>query len=44
MARRIKAVAIYRGIMHAFDYTCPAGTKRRQKFIEYYERFGGSVG
>lgn len=44
MARRVKAVAIYRGIMRAFDYTCPAGTKRRQKFIEYYERFGGSVG
>ena len=37
------AVAIYRGIMHAFDYTCPHG-KRRIKFIEYYERFGGSVG
>lgn len=40
---RAKSVVIYRGIMRAFDYTCPAGTKRRENIIKGYTLLGGQV-
>ena len=33
---------LYKGIMPAFDKTCPGGTKRRSAIIRIYDKLGGT--
>ncbi|MGI6229359.1 MAG: glycosyltransferase family 8 protein [Tractidigestivibacter sp.] len=42
--RRAWSVAIYHGVMRAFDYTCPGGSKRRENIIKGYMFLGGTTG
>lgn len=41
LAKRAQVIALYKGIMPAFDKTCPGGTKRRDAIIGIYTRLGG---
>lgn len=42
LAKRVQVIALYKGIMPAFDKTCPAGTKRRSAIIKTYMGLGGA--
>ena len=42
LAKRAQVIALYKGIMPAFDKTCPGGTKRRAAIIKTYMALGGS--
>lgn len=42
LAKRLQVIAIYKGIMPAFDKICPAGTRRRDAVIRTYMGLGGS--
>ena len=42
LAKRLQVIVLYKGIMPAFDKTCPGGTKRRRAVIETYMKLGGS--
>ncbi len=41
LAKRAQVIALYKGVMPAFDKTCPSGTKRRDAIIGIYTRMGG---
>ena len=42
LAKRLQVIALYKGIMPAFDKTCPGGSKRREAIIKTYNALGGS--
>ena len=42
LAKRLQVIAIYKGIMPAFDKVCPAGSRRRDAVIRTYMGLGGS--
>ena len=42
LAKRLQVIALYKGIMPAFDKTCPGGSKRRETIIKTYNALGGS--
>ena len=42
LAKRLQVIAIYKGIMPAFDKVCPAGSRRRDAVIRTYMALGGS--
>ena len=42
LAKRLQVIVLYKGIMPAFDKTCPGGTKRRRAVIKTYMKLGGS--
>ena len=42
LAKRLQVIVLYKGIMPAFDRTCPAGTRRRAAFIRGYMGLGGA--
>lgn len=42
LAKRLQVIALYKGIMPAFDKTCPSGSKRREAIIKTYNALGGS--
>ncbi len=42
LAKRAQVIALYKGIMPAFDKLCPGGSKRRTAVIKTYMRLGGS--
>ena len=41
LAKRAQVIALYKGIMPAFDKTCPGKTKRREAIIKLYSKLGG---
>lgn len=41
LAKRAQVIALYKGIMPAFDKTCPGKSKRREAIIKLYSRLGG---
>ncbi|WP_322154676.1 glycosyltransferase family 8 protein [Paratractidigestivibacter sp.] len=41
LAKRLQVIVLYKGIMPAFDKTCPGGTKRRRAIIKGYGALGG---
>ena len=41
LAKRVQVIALYKGIMPAFDKTCPGGSKRRAAIIKAYNALGG---
>ena len=43
LAKRLQVIALYKGIMPAFDKVCPAGTHRRNAIIKTYMRAGGAT-
>lgn len=42
LAKRLQVIVLYKGIMPAFDRTCPAGTRRRAAVIKGYMGLGGA--
>ena len=42
LAKRVQVMALYKGIMPAFDAICPAGTLRRKAVIKTYMGLGGA--
>ena len=42
LAKRLQVIALYKGIMPAFDKICPAGTRRRNALIKTYMGLGGA--
>ena len=42
LAKRLQVIALYKGIMPAFDKTCPGGSRRREAIIKTYNALGGS--
>ena len=42
LAKRLQVIALYKGIMPAFDRVCPAGSKRRRAIITAYMGLGGA--
>ena len=42
LAKRVQVMALYKGIMPAFDALCPAGTRRRKAVIKTYMGLGGA--
>lgn len=42
LAKRLQVIALYKGIMPAFDRVCPAGSKRRHAIITAYMGLGGA--
>ena len=42
LAKRLQVIVLYKGIMPAFDRTCPAGTRRRAAVIRGYMGLGGA--
>ena len=42
LAKRLQVIAIYKGIMPAFDKVCPAGSRRREAIIRTYIGLGGA--
>ena len=42
LAKRLQVIAIYKGIMPAFDKVCPAGSRRREAVIRTYMGLGGA--
>lgn len=42
LAKRLQVIALYKGIMPAFDRVCPAGSKRRRAIIAAYMGLGGA--
>ena len=42
LAKRLQVIVLYKGIMPAFDRTCPAGTRRRAVVIRGYMGLGGA--
>ena len=42
LAKRLQVIMLYKGIMPAFDKTCPGGTKRRSAIIRIYDKLGGT--
>ncbi len=42
LAKRVQVIALYKGIMPAFDKLCPGGSKRRTAVIKTYMGLGGS--
>ena len=42
LAKRLQVIMLYKGIMPAFDKTCPGGTKRRNAIIRIYDKLGGT--
>ena len=42
LAKRLQVIAIYKGIMPAFDKVCPAGSRRREAIIRTYMGLGGA--
>ena len=42
LAKRAQVIALYKGIMPAFDKLCPGGSKRRTTVIKTYMKLGGS--
>ncbi len=42
LAKRVQVMALYKGIMPAFDRVCPAGTRRRAAVIRAYMGLGGA--
>ena len=42
LAKRTQVIALYKGIMPAFDRLCPAGSRRRRAVIRAYEALGGA--
>ena len=42
LAKRAQVIALYKGIMPAFDRLCPAGSRRRGAVIRAYEALGGA--
>lgn len=42
LAKRLQVIALYKGIMPAFDRVCPAGSKRRRAIITTYMGLGGA--
>ena len=42
LAKRLQVIALYKGIMPAFDKVCPAGTRRRNAIIRTYMGLGGA--
>ena len=43
LAKRLQVIVLYKGIMPAFDKTCPPGTMRRKAIISTYMGLGGST-
>jgi lipopolysaccharide biosynthesis glycosyltransferase len=41
LAKRLQVIVLYKGVMRAFDWTCPGGTKRREVIIKGYGALGG---
>lgn len=42
LAKRLQVIALYKGIMPAFDKVCPSGTRRRAAVIRTYMGLGGA--
>ena len=42
LAKRLQVILLYKGIMPAFDKTCPAGSSRRAAIIKAYMGLGGA--
>lgn len=42
LAKRLQVIALYKGIMPAFDRVCPPGTRRRKTVISTYMGLGGA--
>ena len=42
LAKRLQVILLYKGVMPAFDKTCPGGTKRRAAIIRVYDKLGGT--
>ena len=42
LAKRLQVIALYKGIMPAFDRVCPAGSRRRRAIITAYMGLGGA--
>ena len=42
LAKRLQVIMLYKGVMPAFDKTCPGGTKRRAAIIRIYDKLGGT--
>ena len=42
LAKRLQVIALYKGIMPAFDKVCPSGTRRRAAVIKTYMGLGGA--
>lgn len=42
LAKRLQVLALYKGIMPAFDALCPGGTRRRAAVIKTYMGLGGA--
>ena len=43
LAKRAQVIALYKGVMPAFDKVCPGGTKRRTVVIKTYMKLGGGT-